>query len=77
MGFLNDLRALIGSDVDYIGGVQQGEHFYCIDSAGDVYRQLNPMDGPVPKFRPWVSVESNSIPTETREALRLLSGRYI
>ncbi len=77
MGFWNDLRALVGVDVDYIGGVQQDEHFYCIDNAGDVYRQLNPLDGPMPVFRPWVSVEPDNIPVETREALRLLGGRYI
>ncbi len=77
MGFWNDFRALVGSDVNYIVGVQQGEHFYCIDNAGDVYRQLNPLDGQLPTLRPWIFIEPDDIPIETREALRLLGGRYI
>ncbi len=76
MGFLNDVWALFGADVDYIGGVQQGQHFYCIDDTGDVYRQLNPLDGPIPVLRPWVRVEADDLPVKTREALRVLSLRY-
>ncbi|MBI4163733.1 MAG: hypothetical protein HY512_02630 [Candidatus Aenigmarchaeota archaeon] len=77
MGFLNDVWILLGCEPSYIVGVQRDEHFYCIDNAGDVYRQLNPLDGQLPTLRPWVSVKADDIPIETREALRLLGGRYL